>query len=313
MTKLKGLLVVGLCLASVMAFADHHDSKLSSQKQKVSYSIGIDVGHNIEQSFQQQNITVDPKAFALGVVDVLNKHKPRLSAQEMQHVMTAFQQDMQVKEQQRARKLILANHQAIFTSKSPVVGNKNANVTLVEFFDYQCVHCRHMAPIIAQLKKQDPKLRIVYKEFPIFGQDSVFSSAAALASRHQGKYEAFHNALLSSPKKLDEKEVLSLAKQVGLNVVQLQKDMKSPAVMSEIKANQALAQTLGIVGTPSFIIGDKRLSKKDAYPTFFVPGAVDGSVLKSMIEQVQNHNAKEKFKFPAGQAPQEAPGTWQGV
>ncbi len=184
MKGLSRLLFAATMLLSTMAFAASNATplKLTTEQQKVSYTLGIDIGHNIQQSFMQQGVTVDPAAFTAAIADVLNKAIPQMSPQEMQAVMAGFQKKMQAKSEAQARKIIIANNSMIFDGNSPVVGNKKSNITLVEFFDYQCVHCRRMAPIIKELMQQDPQLRVVYKEFPIFGKGSVFASTAALAA-----------------------------------------------------------------------------------------------------------------------------------
>jgi protein-disulfide isomerase len=139
---------------------------------------------------------------------------------------------------------------------SPVVGNLNGDVTLVEFFDYNCPYCRKAVPIIAEALKTDSGLRVVYKEWPILGRGSEFAARAALASRAQGKYDVYHHALMANPGTVDEAATLQIAQSVGLDVERLKRDMETPEIKAELERNFALAEKLRITGTPAFIIGE---------------------------------------------------------
>lgn len=141
---------------------------------------------------------------------------------------------------------------------SPVGGNANGNVTVVEFFDYNCPYCKMMAPLIQQTEAADPQLRIVYKEFPILGTGSVFAAKAALAADKQGKYVAFHNALYQVRGHVDEAEVLKIAATIaGLDVARMKSDMQDFAIEEELNKNVKLGEVLRITGTPGFVIGDQ--------------------------------------------------------
>lgn len=140
---------------------------------------------------------------------------------------------------------------------SPIGGNPEGDVTLVEFFDYNCPYCRKAAPILIELEAGDSGLRIVYKEFPILGPGSEFAARAALASRRQNKYTVFHKAMMVHAGRIDEGSVLEIAAGLGLNVGQLKKDMADPAIAQAISGNLALAQTLRITGTPGFVTANE--------------------------------------------------------
>jgi len=152
------------------------------------------------------------------------------------------------------------NNEQIFNSpSSPVVGNVNGDVTVVEFFDYNCPYCRKAVPIVADALNADKGLRVVYKEWPILGPGSQFAARAALASHAQGKYEALHQALMTSPGSVDEAATLEIARSVGLDVERLKGDMESPAIKTELERNFTLAEKLRITGTPAFVIGEEIL------------------------------------------------------
>ena len=138
---------------------------------------------------------------------------------------------------------------------SPVGGNPDGDVSLVEFFDYNCPYCRKAAPVLAELEAGDRGLRVVFKEFPILGPGSEFVARAALASRKQGKYLAFHKAMMGHTGKIDEGSVLEIAAGQALDVELLKKDMEDPAIGQAIAGNLALAEKLRITGTPGFVAG----------------------------------------------------------
>jgi protein-disulfide isomerase len=149
---------------------------------------------------------------------------------------------------------------------------------LVEFFDYNCQYCRRVAPTVVELEEADPDLRLVYKEFPILGPGSHFAARAALASRNQGRYVRFHNALMQANEQVTEETVMDIAREVGLDTERLEQDMQDPAIEEAIARNLQLANALGITGTPSFIIGQE-----------VVPGAVDLRTLQGLIARTRRN------------------------
>jgi protein-disulfide isomerase len=143
---------------------------------------------------------------------------------------------------------------------SPVIGNPGGDVVVVEFFDYQCPYCIEVAPLIRDAVKTDGNIRLVMKEFPILGPDSMTAARMALASVKQGKYEEFHFALMAATGGLDAEKAFKVAENIGLDVAQLRRDLQSPEIDSMLQQNYTLAETLGISGTPFFVIGDEVVS-----------------------------------------------------
>ena len=142
-------------------------------------------------------------------------------------------------------------------SNSPNLGNPDGDVTVIEFFDYNCPYCRKAGQTVQELLASDANVRVIYREWPILGEDSVFASRAALAARAQGKYEEFHWALMNGEGRASGASILKLARHLDLDVEKLQADMISPAVEAHIAQSSALARTLGFTGTPAFIVGDR--------------------------------------------------------
>lgn len=169
-----------------------------------------------------------------------------------------FEQNQQVAEANELETILAEHSDEIFNDPAaPIVGNPDGDVTLVEFFDYNCPYCRKAAPQLQQAVADDSGLKLVLKEWPILGPGSEFAAKAALASQRQGKYEAFHKGLMGFTSAINESSTLTVAGQVGLDVGRLKQDMKDPAILAAIERNRALANDLRITGTPTFVVGDQ--------------------------------------------------------
>jgi len=181
------------------------------------------------------------------------------------------QADAQAAEQ--SRRVIATKRKELLDSPDDLVqGNPKGDVTLVEFFDYRCPYCKQVEPSLDALLKEDGKLRIVYKEFPILGEPSVFATHVALAAKKQGKYAEFHRAMMATKGDITDETVLNVATSLGLDVSKIKADMNGPAIDKVIDTNYTLADALSIQGTPAIIIGDT-----------LIPGAVDLDTLRKDI------------------------------
>lgn len=138
---------------------------------------------------------------------------------------------------------------------SPVLANPQGIVTIIEFFDYTCPYCKAAEPRLMRLVDQDKRIKLVMKEFPILTKASAIASRAALASAKQGKYRAFHLALMRREGVLDEAGIFETARAVGLDAVRLRRDMAAPDVADEIIANFNLARGIRVFQTPAYIVG----------------------------------------------------------
>ncbi len=159
---------------------------------------------------------------------------------------------------------------------APVLGNPDGDVTVVEFFDYNCPYCRRVKPSVEALLEQDKNVRLVYREWPILGEGSVFAARAALASREQGKYEEFHWALMGMHGRAEEPSVMRIAEEVGLDLNRLRQDMESKEIDEHFATSVRLTKELGISGTPGFVIGDA-----------VVPGVVEADQLILLTRQAR--------------------------
>jgi len=184
--------------------------------------------------------------------------------------------EAELKERHKAA-LATKQNELLHDPASPVSGNPKGEITLVEFYDYRCGYCKRAAPAVTELQKVDPRVRVVYKDFPILGEPSELAAKAALASQAQGKHQAFHEALLASHADMNKEAILKVAVNVGLDAKRLEADMANPKWQAVIDKNRALARELGISGTPGFIVGNE-----------LVPGWLDLKGLKELIARAGN-------------------------
>lgn len=184
----------------------------------------------------------------------------------------------QVAAQSQAQAEVLSNERQLLERdpNAPVLGNPDGDVTVVEFFDYNCPYCKRAMAEVQGLLDGDDNVRLVYREWPILGDGSVFAAKAALASREQGKYEEFHWALMGMQGRAEEASVMRIAEEVGLDVERLREDMEAPEIREHIATSMRLTQALGFSGTPSFVIGDN-----------LVPGFVEVDRLRALVEETR--------------------------
>ncbi len=159
---------------------------------------------------------------------------------------------------------------------APIGGNAKGDVTIVEFFDYRCPYCKQVEPSLDALLREDERLRVVYKEWPILGKDSVYASRVALAAVKQGKYDVFHSAMMATQGQINEEVILKVANSVGLDVAKIKADMNTAEIEDILTRNKNLAEALGIHGTPAWVIGDEMIA-----------GAVDIATMKAKIAAVR--------------------------
>lgn len=169
-------------------------------------------------------------------------------------------QAIQKLQDQQTGSMVAAYRDAIVTPVgSAWAGNPNADVTLVEYFDYDCGYCRASMPMLAQLLKDDPKLRIVYREFPVLTPESETAARWSLAAAKMGKFAAFHDALFAGGP-VSDTSMVAAAKTAGLDPAKVQDAADAPAIEDAVQQNLAIGRQLGMTGTPSWVIGDRVVS-----------------------------------------------------
>lgn len=194
----------------------------------------------------------------------------------LMEAQNALEAKMDKIQAERTAAAIKSNAQEIFRPvASPVVGNAKGDVTVIEFFDYNCGYCKKAFTDLARLVDKDKQVKVILKEFPILSKGSEEAAKVALAAKMQGKYWEFHRAMLESQGQAGEAAALRVAEKVGLDMARLKKDMASPEVAKEINDTRALAAKLGIQGTPHFLVGDR-----------IIPGAPE-----NLLEQLNKHVA----------------------
>ncbi|WP_132033590.1 DsbA family protein [Aquabacter spiritensis] len=202
----------------------------------------------------------------------------------LQEVITELEKKQQAQETAGRSQALAEMKDLIFDSpRGVVVGNPKGDVTLVEFFDYNCGYCKHALADLTKLMKEDPNLKVVLKEFPVLGKGSVEAAQVAVAVRMVApdKYLAFHNALLSGRGQADRTRALAAAKEAGIDPALIQKQASSPELNATLDESMKIAQALGLNGTPSFVVGEE-----------VVIGAVGYEQLKAAVDAQRKTQAK---------------------
>jgi protein-disulfide isomerase len=200
----------------------------------------------------------------------------------LQDVMSELEKRQALAEAERHRAAVKEHSTALFASPRQVtLGNPQGDVAVVEFFDYNCSYCKRAMGDMLELIKGDGKLKFVLKEFPVLGDASVQAAQVAAAVRMQDKtggkkYLEFHQKLLAGRGPADKARALAVAKEIGLDVARIEKDMASDEVKATLEESFKLAEALGLNGTPSYVVGND-----------VVIGAVGLSALKEKINSAR--------------------------
>ncbi len=210
------------------------------------------------QTLATQTFSADQRHEIEGIIKSYLVAHPEV----LQDAMDALDKQQKQADAAKARETIKNNNATIFNSPHQVVlGNPQGNVTVVEFFDYNCAFCKRALPDMLTLLKTDPNLKFVLKEFPVLGPGSVEAAHVAVAAHMQDptgkKYIEFHQKLLGSRGPADKARALAVAKEVGFDMTRLEKDMDSDEVKTTIDENMKLADALGVSGTPTYVVGDE--------------------------------------------------------
>ena len=229
-------------------------------------------------------------ASTLGARPVVGADEPKLTQQEIEKIvhdyllrepevlaeaLRSLQQRQSAAAAQRAKQAVRENQQALLSDQSsPVEGNAQGKVTIVEFFDYRCVHCRRVASTIDNLMRSNSSVRVVYKNFPVLGEPSVLAARAAVAAQRQGGWPKLHRAMLAHEGDFTTETLLALGTSVGLDSGKLKTDMMSPETDKALQANLTLAAALGVDVTPTFVIGER-----------LVRGALSAEAFQALVDE----------------------------
>jgi protein-disulfide isomerase len=180
---------------------------------------------------------------------------------------------------------ILSRDAVLHDPEIPVLGNPKGDLTVVEFFDYQCPYCKKLAPEIAQVMKEDGNIRLVLKDWPIFGAVSKSAAQLALATKYQDKYVQAHDALIGATTKLTDDNISDILTKAGVDVEKAKLDLQAhqKTIDDLLARNSDQAEAFGFQGTPGFIVG-----------AFRVPGVVEMKVFKQIIADARTRAKKNK-------------------
>ena len=237
----------------------------------------------VEQMLEEQAAQPEPAEPEVASIDpaVLNPMIEQFLLDDpkvLQRVSTALEQALRAEEAERSETALAEFRDQIFNAPGQIVlGNPDGDVTLVEFFDYNCGYCRAALPDMAALLAEDSNLKIILKEFPILSNESIDAARiGVLVGESEANYWDFHSALFTSRGKVDKSVALAAAQDLGLSPVELELQMGDPRVAQTIQSSYEIAQALGITGTPTYIIGNE-----------IIPGAIGADELRARIADMR--------------------------
>ncbi len=216
-----------------------------------------------------QGFSPQQRADIISIIRQAMKDDPTI----LKDAVTALQQDEAKTQQNAVSGLIADLSDALLRNPTDqVAGNPKGDVTLVEFYDVRCPYCRRMLPVFDALLKQDPNIRVVYKDLPVLGPGSIAGAKALMAAQNQGGYVKLHALLMAANPAMDEATIKAASDKAGLDWARLKRDMEAPEIKARIDANLALSHQLDIQGTPAYVIGTRLL-----------PGAVELAELQDAV------------------------------
>jgi protein-disulfide isomerase len=231
------------------------------------------VGGYALKEFAGANDSAEAPSAASSSIDQQISQYLKDHPEEVMAALRLAQANAEKQKEADAQLAVAQQQDQIFNNPAdPVIGNVNGDVTVVEFFDYRCPYCKRVSDSLMTLVKDDSNVKVVYKEFPILGPDSVVAAKIALAAHRQGKYEQVHTAFMAHKGSFEQADLLDLAASVGADPAKLAADMQDPAILGQLQATESLAAALGITGTPGFLFGKQ-----------LVPGAVSLDDMKKLV------------------------------
>ncbi len=220
-----------------------------------------------------QGFTPAQRQEIIGILRDALRQDPAILREALEALENSERQDRLTAAQQAIR----ANREALFSDAAdPVRGNPQGSITIVEFFDARCGYCKQLQPAMDQLLRRQRDVRLVLKDLPILGPNSVQASRALLAAQRQNKYAELYDALMRLREEPSEAVLRREAEKIGLDWARLRRDMEDAAIQARIQTNLRLAQALRVEGTPALIIGDQ-----------LVPGAVDLATLERLVAEAR--------------------------
>lgn len=179
-----------------------------------------------------------------------------------------FRNQEQKKKEENSIGVLKQNMSFITNGKHPQIGNPKGDVTVVEFFDYNCGYCKHALKAVQELTEKDKNVKVIFMEFPILSQTSAVASKWAVAANMQGKYWEFHQAALESNAPKDDENLAKIAQSIGMNVEKAKKDVGGKEVEAYMASVRSFGDKLNVTGTPAFIIGQQIVRGYIEYPAF---------------------------------------------
>lgn len=274
----------------------------------VSYTLGYSVGANIIGQLKSQDVSLDNAEFLSGIKTAISGEKSKFTQAEMQTIMQAFQQKIMADQESKQISAILEHTDTLLNNtQTPTIGPKDAKVAVIEFFDYNCLFCSKMAPVMEKIVDANPNIQYVFKEFPIFGkrwESSQYAAEMGIAAymlNGADGYLKYHNALFATGKdegKLEVEDVKKIASEVGIDVEKAENLIKEQGIAKNIENDLALGtQQLAIQGTPAIVV--MPTTGATAANTTVIPGFSTETKVQEAIDKAQGKVSADDNAAPA--------------
>lgn len=244
----RALVILGIAVGSAAAFTSHSPLRDALVPSAFADPAAPAAGGSVFSDEQK-------KAIGELIKDYLVKNP-----EVMIDIQNALEVKLEAEQTEKLKAFMAENAKDIYRNPdSPVAGNPDGDITVVEFFDYNCGYCKRGLSEVQKLIDSDKRVRFVFKELPILSKGSEEAAKVALAAKRQGKYWEFHQAMLTQKGIANEASSLKVAEGLGLDMTKLKADMVGASVRDELEHMKQLAQKLGVNGTPHFLVGDKAI------------------------------------------------------
>jgi protein-disulfide isomerase len=240
---------ITLVIVTIILFAIHINAQATSKKRVVP------------QKSDRENIESIVREYLIKNPEVIREAMLALQQKEEAQRQLGF-----------AENLKRLSPEIYSDASAPFLGNASGDITVVVFYDYFCGYCKKTLPQLQELAAKDRSVKIIYKELPILGAQSLSAAKAVLAAARQGKFEQFHREMIESDSATDE-AIKAISEKLGLDFAQLRKDMDDSQIAASIERNISLAASLNINGTPAYLVGNQ-----------LIPGAIDSTSLARIVE-----------------------------
>lgn len=261
------------------------DAQLSSDQQKQSYSLGIIMGTQIEPALAMSKDRISTDYFIQGLRDKIDKKEVKLTEKEIQANLKSLQEDAVSKIKQEVQEKAVAKQKDLFDNGN-VPYHGDGDIAIVEFFDYNCPHCRTLSTELSKLVADNKNVKVLFRPVGLVSQNSQMAALAVLAANKQNKFKEFHTALMSVEGEVNEKALDKIIEDTKIDKKQFEKDFVSEEVSKQAQQNRKIFIDLGLRGVPSVFAAKMNDSSSIADQNLIYLSGADTKSLNDVLDKL---------------------------